>query len=358
LFLRHGATRASRSDFAGYLTRLTAFDTKYDRVQPSFYAHFSLARGIALFYPDNVHKYIDRVSLVADDAALHALAVRSWFRGQAEMFARLEYFHRRALENGLGEDPALRAVMDLYEAGSKTEFLEELLVLGSMPPSVSGLKDFVANLPPGERGQLSTGIENDTELTPQEEQAAMKRRWIDFRTDLIATTALESRCETVTSADTPGETLMLQVNERRITLADYLAVFGRMGDRRFNATKRANCNRLALYYAAADLVDVLGIEPQRVRDKVRVSRALLLTAAQIARELGPALAETKGGPARVAFVRDLQAYPMVVRVKERVIERTQGPVIEDEACFIDRDFIGSVAWSLKRSLAPKHSIHF
>lgn len=55
--IESGRLSASRADFSAYLKRITAFDTKYDRIQPSFYHHFSLIRGIALQHPENVHSY-------------------------------------------------------------------------------------------------------------------------------------------------------------------------------------------------------------------------------------------------------------------------------------------------------------
>jgi hypothetical protein len=356
-FLRLETIRASRADFARYLERLTAFDTKYDRVQPSLYLHFSLARGIALFHPDNLHTYVDHINEVKTNGPLFRLAVRTWFEGQAEMFARLEHFRRQALKAGLDREPRIRAVMELYTAAPKTEFLEELVVLGAWEPSVQGLRGVVETIPADARGEIATGIENDTELTPAAEQSRMERRWIEFRRDLLGQARIEGHCDGVSTAADPG-TVLLEVNGRQLTLADYLAVLGQAGEARSMTVKKAHCRRLTLSYAAADLVDTLGIAPHRVAAKVAASRRLVLAAAQIVRELGPRLDPSAAAPTDVTHLRRLQAYPEVVVVKDLVIEVTQDRLIDNEALFLDREFVRSRDWRLQRSLAPKHSIHF
>ena len=59
VFLTLGETTASRGDFHRYLQRITAFDTKYDRMQPTFWLHLELVRSIALLHPRNVHSIVD-----------------------------------------------------------------------------------------------------------------------------------------------------------------------------------------------------------------------------------------------------------------------------------------------------------
>lgn len=358
-FLGVGELQANRADFGDYLRRLTAFDTKYDRVQPGFYAYFSLARGIALFHPDNVHKYIDNINLVKNNQPLARLAVRAWFEGQAEMFSRLEHYRRKAELAGVGEEAAFRAIMALYAAASKVEYLEELVVLGAMEPSVRGLKDFLATVQASDRNRIPTGIEEDAGLTPPEEQSRMKRRWIEFRRDLLRQARIEHPCADHTPASVDPESVLLKVNAHEITLADYLALFGRTGDPRSNVVEKANCTRATLFYAAADFADREGIVPDRVFSKIDASRKLVLAAVQISRDLGPKLAKEEEGASRgVAYVRGLQAYPQVVRVKDLVLEATQGSVVDNGTLFLDRQFVRSVPWHLDRSLAPQHSIHF
>ena len=82
--IESGRLSASRADFSAYLKRITAFDTKHDRIQPSFYHHFSLIRGIALQHPENVHSYIDRLEGVRGRPELVKLATAFWFEKQAD----------------------------------------------------------------------------------------------------------------------------------------------------------------------------------------------------------------------------------------------------------------------------------
>ena len=296
-----GRLSASRADFSAYLKRITAFDTKYDRVQPSFYLHFSLIRGIALQHPENVHSYIDRLEGVRGRPELFQLATTFWFEKQAEVFGGLLRFHAAAASRGLQRDPKVRKVLDLYVASLKVAFLEELIVLGEMPPSVAGLRTFVDGSPAERRHRIDTGAADDSELTPPEEQRRMKLRWIAFRRDVLAAAEPANRCAEVSSLDLPEETVLVEINQRRFSLADLHQIFGKPEtDRRWNAVKRVNCCRLVLFYAMADLADSLGIQPEGLAAEAAVSEFLYLAALGIVDDLAPELLSDEGAPAGLA----------------------------------------------------------
>lgn len=359
ILLRLGDVQATRSDFSDYLERITAFDTKYDRVQPNFFAHFELIRGLALFHPVNVHKYIDKLALVKNRPDFHQYAVAAWFLEQAEIFARILYYHERAMDAGMAQEPAVKAVLDFYDAGTQTAFLEQLVVLGPMPPTLKGMTDFVQKIPYADRDQIDTGAAADTELTPPSEQQRLKQRWSTFRRDVITHTPHRRRCQTIESLAVPEHTVLVEVGGRKITLADFKAIFGApRDDDQWNALKTVNCGRLVLFYAMADLSEQLGIVQKRGQKHRETSHKLYHAAKQIAQEIGPAVAAVPSpGTDDMTLVRELMQYPQVVRAKDTLIDKTKG-LGEGDTYFVDAEYIKNVEWRLQRSLAPKHSIHF
>lgn len=358
VLMKVGNITATRGEFSDYLQRITAFDTRYDRIQPNFYAHFNLVRGVALFYPDNVHTYIDKIALVKEQPSFYKLAVNSWFEKQAEMFTRILYYQRRAAETQLINNNDIKAVTDFYAASAKTAFIEELIVLGSMPPTLQGLNDFVRKLSPERRSKLETGAANDTELTPPDEQQKMRQRWIRFRRDVLNNTKQTRHCDTVQSLSTPQDAVLVSINQHKISMADFFAIFGKpQDDKQWNAVKRVNCSRLILFYAMGDLAEELNIVPEGVRKKTRITQQLYLAGVQMARELGPLVIKNQRSPNDLMVVQELMAFPQVVDLQEQVIRATNRLAARNELSFLDKTYLASVPWRLERKLAPQHSIH-
>jgi hypothetical protein len=358
VLMKVGNITATRGEFSDYLQRITAFDTRYDRIQPNFYSHFSLVRGVALFYPDNVHTYIDKIALVKEQPPFYKLAVNSWFEKQAEMFTRILYYKRRAAETKLINSNDIKAVTDFYAASAKTAFIEELIVLGSMSPTLQGLKDFVSKLSPEQRSKLETGAANDTELTPSDEQQKMRQRWIRFRRDVLNNTKQTRHCNTVQSLSTPQDTVLIAVNLHKISMGDFFAIFGKpQNDKQWNGVKRVNCSRLALFYAMGDLAEKLNIVPERVRRKIQLSQQLYLAGVQMAKELGPLVIKNQRSPNDLRLVQELMAFPQVVDLQKQVIQATDQLAAKNELSFLDKKYLAGVPWRLERKLAPQHSIH-
>ena len=229
----------NRTEFLNYLERLTAFDTKYDRVQPKFYAHFNLVRGIALAYPENVHDYIDTLTLLKANPNVYHEGIKSWFSDQAELFTSFKMLHKEALNKGLETSPEYQTVSRFYAAGKKAAFLEELIVLGDMPPTVKGLKEYLSKLADAEKINPATGITQDTELTPADEQQRMKKRWVDFRNDLLATSKIERFYRDVKQANLSKSALMARVEGESLSLNEFNLHFGLLSDNRFASQKKS-----------------------------------------------------------------------------------------------------------------------
>lgn len=353
-----GEIRISRGDFSDYLDRLTTFETKYQRLQPSFSSHFNLVRGVVFFHPDNVHQYIDTIASLDGDPRMGDLLARQWIKGQLGLYRRLRGLLHRAREGGLERAPDVMATLAFYSAGVKTSLLEELIVLGDMEPSVQGLRSFVADPSRNAERLMARGIESDGELTPPEEQRRLRDRWRRFRQDLLQATPAVDRCDAIESPSASPETPLVELGQRRITLADYLAVFGAPRDaRRWIGQRRGNCARLFLFYAMADLVDALDILPARLERDIRVSSAIFLMGVQLSREARAALTtEEDSRLTDLEITQRLMQHPRVIQVKDWLLTQ-QDLSIQASDRFLDRAFIDQTEWRLERILAPKHAIH-
>lgn len=352
LFVKRGEIKATRGEYLDYLQRLTAFDTKYQKVQTNFAAHFELVRGVAFFHPENVHQYIDNIGQIQSNEKIRRFAVMSWFQLQAEMFARLLTLREAAERTKLADDPKIRPVLDLYAAGAKTALLEELIILGDMEPTVEGITRFVKDKPQGYRELLEKGVELDKEATPMEEQKRLKKRWSDFRRDVMSHTAQTRYDQDVISYDLPGDTPLAKVNEHKISLADYMAVYGKpSSDRLWRGINKAHVARLILFHAMADLTDRLEILPQRVERDIQLSSGIYLLGVQLARQAAPAVLDKNDFVLSLKDVRQIMQYPNVIEVKDWLLSQKQ------EESLVEKGFLRETDWSLKRVLAPKHSIH-
>jgi hypothetical protein len=262
------------------------------------------------------------------------------------------------LQKKLANSNDIKAVMDFYAASAKTEFIEELIVLGSMPPTLQGLNDFFSKLSIEQRRRLATGAANDTRLTPPDEQQKMRQRWISFRRDVLNNTKQTRHCDTVQSMSAPQDTVLVSLNQHQVSMANFFAIFGKpKDDKQWNATKRVNCSRLVLFYAMADLADKFHVVPERVRKKIDTSQQLYLAAVQMARELGPLVIKGQRSPNDLRLVQDLMAFPQVVNLQEQLIKATNQLAAHNQLSFLDTKYLASVPWRLERKLAPQHSIH-
>jgi hypothetical protein len=206
---------------------------------------------------------------------------------------------------------------------------------------------------------IEQGSEGDTELIPPDEQRRLKDRWRRFRRDVLQSRQAINRCEEVSSLSTSGETLMVEIGSHRIDFFQYRAIFGVPTDERFwGGQKRVNCSRLILFYAMADLVDELGILPSRLQKDIRVSGEIYLMGRQLAAEAGADLMEKKDHTQTgLAIARELMQYPRIVEVKDWLLARKHGADEKDADRLLDQGLIEGTEWHLRRTLAPKHSIH-
>lgn len=331
----------TRADFLAHLERLTTLDTKYDRMQPGFWFPFELVRGIAFFHPENVHEVIDRLERVSARDR-QALLVQ-WFGAQVEVFLGFRHL--------AWDDRADDVVMQMYGAGAKAEFLEELVVLGTMEPSVEGLETFVGSLPSAERRTITTGIEKASDqITPAEQQQAMRERWSRFRRDAVANADTERACGEIENPAAPPETFALRVGQHRLDLGDMHMLFGEPRTaKQWIAIRDLNCNRAAMLLALGDLAEVLGVVPERVERKIEASRALYASAWGIAEAIEPG--------ATLADLQKIGRYPDVMAARDRFLERLEADFAKQPAA-LDEAFLVKTPWVLERTLAPQHSIHF
>ncbi len=352
-FLTLGEATSTRGDFLAYLRRITAFDTKYDRMQPNFWLHLELARSIALLHPENVHSVVDELRASAFLPDRHRSLLNEWVVRQAEVYIGLQL----ALAEAADTEPSAPVVLDLYAAGVKTEFLEELVVLGEMEPSVAGLEAFVAAIPADRRRHIDTGAELDTELTPEDEQARLRARWAAFRNDVVAAAGVEHSCGTIDSLDAPADSVVIDGFDRRITFGEVLTIFGRpLHDRQWIAQRQGHCARVISLLATGAVVDRLGIGNDRTDAKIATSRLVYRASEAVVRRLAP----DEAGQSPQEMMTALRTLTQL----DRVTELRDALIVDAQAGFtraggtIDMAFLRETPWSLDRIMAPLHSIHF
>ncbi len=354
-----GSVKATRGEFSDYLQRLTAFQTKYQRLQPTFSAHFELLQSVAFYHPENVHQYIDSLAPVRERPDMYRFAVSQWIRGQLGVYARLKQLGAEADSLRQDKDDST-AVIDFYAAGSKTALLEELIVAGDMPPSIEGLAKFVARDDDQSRYLIANGPPVDTVLTPPEEQRRLKDRWRAFRRDVLNKTPAVNRCDTVNSPSDPADTVVVEVAGKEITLADYLAIFGMPETQgQWASLKRANCSRLVLFYSMAEVAQEMKLEPARIKRDIAASRQILRMAQQLAARAltdpSKAIQDLQISPERPRYLLQKQR---LTQVKDWLLARSANETAAQSGKrYLDNVFITDTQWRLERVLAPKHSIH-
>lgn len=350
LLVRTGAIRITRAEFSRYLARLTAFPTKYQRLQPGFDSHFQLVQSVAFHHPRNVHDYIDNVDQLNEHHPLYRFAVRQWVRGQLGVYVRLRQV-LAAKPTPDADDHRTAAVLAFYEAGAKTALLEELITATRIEPSISGLKAAAERADPELLGVLANGPPVDDTLTPPEEQRRMRDRWRAFRDNVMRESGVVNHCDRFASPDGTFDAAMIESSGEVVTLADYLVIFGRPSSTMaWPSQRRGNCARMALYLSMGSVVDDLGLLPERVRQDITVSGDLY--------RMGKSLA-TAGGSESMSEVRALGRKPEVVLVRDKLLSQPLAPepVDDGDSPYVDEDWLTSIQWKLARVLAPKHAIH-
>jgi hypothetical protein len=358
--VRRAEGALSRGEFALYLQRLTAFDTKYERTQPAFAAYFGLVRSAALLHPENVHGYVDALRAAQGESARERALQLGWIEGQAELFALLAAYAERGRLAGAAQDARQRVIARFHAAGAKAAFLEQLVVLGEMAPSVEGLERYLQGLTPEQRDALGARLEEDSgELTPPAEQRALLQRWLQFRRDALARAGIEQRCEAQDSVQgLAPEHALLQVGAETIDWAAIRAVYGEMeSDRLWQRRRGSTCAQLALLLALDQLAERLGIVPPSVRAQIASAEWMLRAGMEIARRFGPQLAPPgSGAGAELSAARALLEFPQVLALRDALVAEARQLVARGGAR-IDREYLRTVPWALRRRLAPQHSIH-
>lgn len=352
-FLTLGDVTATRGDFHAHLQRITAFDTKYDRMQPNFWLHLELVRSIALLHPENVHSVVDELRASDSLPDRQRALLNEWVIRQAEVYIGLQL----ALAEASADKPLAPVVLDLYAAGVKTEFLEELVVLGTMEASLAGLEAFLAQIPADQRRSIETGTEQDTELTPEDEQARLRARWAAFRNDVVAAAGVEHRCGSIDSLEAPAGTVVIDGFGHQVTFGDVLTVFGRpLHDRQWIAIRQGHCARIVSLLATGAVVDRLDLSNDRIETKIATSRRLYLAAEAVVQRLAPEAAGD-GAQDMLTALRALTQLDRVTDLRDALIVDAQAGFAASGGS-IDIDFLRQTPWTLDRVMAPQHSIHF
>ena len=219
--------RVTRQEFFNYIRNISAFQMKADLLQREFLLHFWVIEGISRYYPADINMLMQRLVEMGPEWADRAGHMNDWAEKQAGLFARLLLYYKKAKAGGLDEDPEIRWVLECFSKHVKADFMEEMVLLGSMPTTFQGMRDFISGMQPPERKQIEKKYKDPDTVGPVGRRK-LSKRWIQYRRDLMKHTKYERLFENIDSINIPPDTVIATVNEHRITLAQFLAVYGPM----------------------------------------------------------------------------------------------------------------------------------
>lgn len=349
--------RVTRREFFNYIRNIAAFQMKADLLQRQFLLHFWVIEGIARYYPTDINMLLQSLVDMGPEWTERAWRMNDWVEKQAGMHARLLLYHKKALSAGLDKNTNTRWVLDCFSQHIKADFIEEMVLLGSMPSSFQGVRDFVGSLKPAERKRIEKHYKDPDNFGPVARKS-LSKRWIHYRRNLIENTKNERLFEKIDSIDIPPDTVIAVVNKHRITLAQFLAIYGPVqNDVHWNNIKGSRCSKLMLAYAMADEVDHLGILPLRFKDKIALSEVFYLAVEQIVLDFGPVTLRLKDPQIDFQFYREICAYLNLMRLEKLFVEKTQN-MPEYKDLWIDKPYLQKVVWDISTAFTPKQATYF
>lgn len=355
--IKIGDVHATRQDFFNYIRNIAAFQMKADLLQRDFLLHFWVIEGIARYFPTDINVLMQSLVDMGPQWPERTKRMNDWVEKQAGLFARLLIYREKAISAGMNKNPDTRWVLECFSKHIKADFIEEMVLLSAIPSSFQGVRDFVGGLQPAERRLIEKHYKDPDTVGPVARKR-LSRRWIQYRRDLMKNTKNERLFENMDSIDVSLDTVIAVVNKHRITLAQFLAIYGPVqNDVHWNSIKRSRCSKLMLAYAMADEVDNLRILPQRFQDKIDLSEVFYLAVEQIVKDFGPATLRIKNPQIDFQFYREICAYLNLMRLEKIFVEETLNqPEYKDVR--IDKTYLKKIVWDITTAYTPEQTSYF
>jgi hypothetical protein len=354
--VKMGDISISRQDFFDYIRNVGAFQMKVDLLQRDFLLHYWVVEGVSRYYPTDINELMPRlIEMSKVEPEEFQSRIFEWANDQAGLYARLKFYTERARKNERHNDPAVVAILDCFTKHVKAGFLEEIVGLGSMTPTHAGLAEWVAGLTAEQKADI-TALYPDPDSIKGTKRSQARKRWIQYRRDLMDDTGNERTFEKVTSLKNP-DSVIAKVNKHQIKVSDFLAIYGPViNDVNWNNLKKSRGSQMMLVYAAADEIDRLGILSQRSKAKIEQTNQLYLAADQMVRDFGPKVSPVSG-TIDFEYFREIARYQNLIKF-EKVFLAASEKLPAFGSLWVDTDYLKSVDWTVETAYTPKQSKFF
>lgn len=357
IVIKIGRLQATRQEFFNYIKNISAFQLKADLLQRRFLLHFWVIEGISRYYPTDINMLMQSLVDMGPKWSVRTERINDWVVKQAGLYARLLIYHETAVAAGLDKNPDTRWSLECFSKHIKADFMEELVIFGQMPPSFQGMREYVAGLEPDKRNQIEKQYKDPNTVGPIERKR-LRKRWIEYRSNLRKNTRYKRLYKNIESIDIPLETVIAEVNQHRISLAQFLAIYGPVqNDVHWNSIKKTRCSKLMLAYAIADEVDHLGILPRHFQDKIDLSELFYLAVEQIVHDFGPATLRLDNPEVDFQFYREICAYLNLMRLEKMFVTETENLAVYKDA-WIDQPYLEKIEWDISAAFTPDQATYF
>ncbi|MDP8225873.1 MAG: hypothetical protein P9L99_21105 [Candidatus Lernaella stagnicola] len=355
--IKMGGITISRQEFFDYIRNTAAFQMRADLIQRDFLLHFWVIEGVSRYYPTDINDLFARLEKLGPESPEFAPRLNEWILAQADLFARLSHYAAKAKRQPWSKAGKISPVLEMFAQKQKADLMEDVIKYGAMPPSRMGVRKFAASLSADDRAHIERHYKDPKDIKPFEVKET-KRRWIQYRRDLLANTPNARLYLKVQSMSVPPATPIAKVNDHVITMGDFLSIYGPMvNDTNWNNVKKSRVPGMMLAYAMADEADHLGVVPQWLKAKIALSKKMYLAAGQIIREFGPATLGETTPEINFAFYRKIVYFPNLLKFEKFFVEKS-GNLPAGQKLWIDKDYLTSLAWIVEPAYTPEQASYF
>jgi len=356
--IRMGDVKISRNDFFVYIRNVAAFQMRTDLLQRNFLLHYWVSEGLCRYYPFDINPFFQKFIGLEKFSGELKRQLNEWAISQAALFAKIRFFYRKARLAGLDKKPENVSCLDVFRWQVKTDFMEDFVSFSSVtPPTRDGVRNFVAELTPVQRADIHRYYRDPAKASSFQRKEGTKR-WIKYRRNLLKKTPVNRAYEKIQCMHGPAKKTILEVNGRKITMEDFLGVYGPIpNDVNWNSIKNSRLARLTRACAMADEADRLGIIPQSAEDKVNLSKVLFLFAAQAVREFGQQTLNSPDRKVDFQVFRKICLYTNLLRFEEVFTKETEN-LPREKGLWIDEDYLRQVDWIVEPSYTLEQASYF
>jgi len=336
---------------------MAAFKMRADLLQRYFLLHFWVIEGVSRYYPNDINDFMQRLINIGPDSPDFQPRMNEWVVKQADLFPRILHYYEKAKAQGRHRDAGIKAIINCFSQHVKLDFMEEMVSFGQMTPTMTGLREFIAGLPADEQQNIERHYLDPDKVKPFQRKAARKR-WIQYRRDLLKNVSYKKAYEQIDSLDVPPESPVAIINDHTVTLADFLAIYGPIpNDVNWNNIKRSRINKLILAYAMGDEADRLGVLPDKFQSKISLTKKLYLAADRMVRDIGPLSINDSNPTIDFQFFRRVIYFPNLMKFEKAFISESQ-KIPAFKKLWIDKEYLAGLTWIVAPAYTPEQATYF